>query len=224
MPRKLILFLIMGTCAMLLPMLILGRQYRVARWKTILAAILLTVVGTAGTYAWFIIENWALGGQSFYGAIFLVPPVFLLIARLLKVSCGELLDLSAPAECVMLIIMKYKCMVDGCCGGRVLCTTAEGLEIVFPSQITEACNALLIAIILMIMARNPKNRGTLFPWYMVIYGISRFVLNLFRAEEAVFLLGMTAGNVWSLLAIAVGAVWLYLHKNGQKKRVQADTI
>lgn len=201
---------------MLLPIAVLAKQYCIAWWKTIITSVLLTITGTAGTYIWFIIENGAFGGRSFYGAVFLVPPVFFLLAKLLRVNSGELIDLCAPAECVMLTIMKYQCMKDGCCGGKVLCTTPQGVEVIFPSQIAEAAAALLIGVILLVMARNPKNRGTLFPWYMVIYGASRFVLNLFRAEEAVFLLGMTAGNVWSILSVILGLTWLILHKKLRK--------
>lgn len=217
MTAKAILFLSIGTGAMLIPMLFMAKKYCITRWKTILSSLLLTVTGTAGAYIWFAIENGYFAGWSFYGAMYLVPLLFLAVAKLVRIPYGDLMDLSAPAECVMLIIMKYKCMVDGCCGGRVLYTTAEGVDVIFPSQVTEAVNAILIAVLLMIMARNPKNRGTLFPWYMVIYGTTRFILNLFRAEEAVFLLGMTAGNVWSVLAVIVGAVWLYLHKKTAKK-------
>lgn len=216
MSLKLILVLSIGTCAMLLPIAVLAKQYRIAWWKTIIISVLLTIAGTAGTYIWFVIENGAFGGRSFYGAVFLVPPVFFLLSKLMRVNSGELIDLCAPAECVMLTIMKYQCMRDGCCGGKVLCTTAEGMELIFPSQIAEAAAAVLIAVILILMARNPKNRGTLFPWYMVIYGATRFVLNLFRAEKAVFLLGMTAGNVWSILSMIIGLTWLVLHKKLQK--------
>jgi len=218
MTPKLMAFLSIGTAAMLLPMVPMARQYRIAGWKTLLSAILLTITGTIGTYIWFVVENGYFAGRSFYGAVFLVPPVFFLLAKLLRVNSGELIDLCAPAECVMLTIMKYQCMKDGCCGGKVLCMTAEGMEVIFPSQIAEAAAALLIAVILIFMARNPKNRGTLFPWYMVIYGASRFVLNLFRAEEAVFLLGMTAGNIWSILSVILGLIWLLLHKKMQKTK------
>lgn len=216
MTPKTILVLALGTCAMLIPMLPMSRQYRIASWKTLLSAVLLTITGTIGTYIWFIVENGYFAGRSFYGAVFLVPPVFFLLAKLLRVNSGELIDLCAPAECVMLTIMKYQCMRDGCCGGKVLCTTAQGMEVIFPSQIAEAAAALLIGVILLVMARNPKNRGTLFPWYMVIYGVSRFILNLFRAEDAVFLLGMTAGNVWSILSVILGLTWLILHKKLRK--------
>ena len=218
MTPKTILVLSIGTVAMLITMLPMSKRYQIAGWKTALSALLLTITGTIGTYIWFVVENGYFAGRSFYGAVFLVPPVFFLLAKFLRVHAGELIDLCAPAECVMLTIMKYQCMKDGCCGGRVLCTTAEGLEVIFPSQIAETVAALIIAVILIVMARNPKNRGTLFPWYMVIYGASRFVLNLFRAENAVFLLGMTAGNVWSVLSVILGFAWLILLKKSQKAK------
>lgn len=218
MMQKLILFLSVGTAAMLTSMIPMARQYRIVGWKTFVSAIMLTISGTVGTYIWFFVENGHFGGRSFYGAIFIVPLIFWVVAKVLGINYGKLIDLCAPAECIMLAIMKYACLTEDCCGGRVLCTTAEGLEVIFPSQIAETVAALMIAVILIVMARNPKNRGTLFPWYMVIYGASRFVLNLFRAENAVFLLGMTAGNVWSVLSVILGFAWLILLKKSQKAK------
>lgn len=210
MMQKFIMLLCVGTCAMLAPIYLLSRQYQIERWKTVPTACLLTIAGTVSTYLWHFVENGNFGGRSFYGAVFLVPLLFIPVEKLMRISYEKLMDLCAPAECVMLVLMKYLCWTGGCCGGKVLCTTAEGIEVIFPSQIAEGVNALLIALVLLLMARNPKHQGKLFPWYMVIYGVSRFALNLFRAEEAVFLLGMTAGNVWSIVSVAVGAAWLYL--------------
>jgi phosphatidylglycerol:prolipoprotein diacylglycerol transferase len=98
--------------------------------------------------------------------------------------------------------------VDGCCAGKVLYISDEGIPVVFPSQTTELVNALVIMAILMLMSRSKKFRGRIFCWYMIIYGVSRFVLNLLRAETEIYIFGMTAGNVWSILAIIVGIMWL----------------
>ena len=133
--------------------------------------------------------------------------VGIVVAMLLRIPYGRLMDLCAPSECVMLTIMKLQCLADGCCGGRTICL-ANGAEFVFPSQIVELIDAFAIAVILICMSRKEKHRDKLYPWYMVIYGATRFVLNLFRGGTTPFALGLPAGNVWSLVAIIIGTVWL----------------
>lgn len=200
--------LTIGTGAMLILIMIMMKLYRVRMWKGIPVAIILTVTGTISTYIWYFIESARFGAQSYYGAVFLVPLAFVYVAKLLRIPYTQLLDFCAPAECVMLAIMKYRCSVDGCCAGKVLLAIAMDGSIVFPSQIAELINALIIMIILLVMAFFGKNRGRIYPWYMVIYGGTRFVLNLFRADTTPVLLGLPIGNIWSILAVFLGVLWL----------------
>lgn len=200
--------LAIGTCAMCILILIMMKLYRVRMWKGLPVAIILTVTGTISTYIWYFIESARFGAQSYYGAVFLIPLAFVYVAKLLRIPYTQLLDFCAPAECVMLAIMKYRCAVDGCCAGKVLLAIAMDGSVVFPSQIAELANALIIMIVLLVLAFCGKNRGKIYPWYMVIYGGTRFVLNLFRADTTPVLLGLPIGNLWSLLAVFLGVLWL----------------
>lgn len=208
MTLKTILALSAGTCAMLILILIMMKLYRVRLWKGLPVAILLTVTGTVGTYIWFFVESSMFGGRSYYGAVFLVPLAFVFLAKWLHIPYGELMDFCAPAECVMLAIMKYQCLVDGCCAGKVLLSIAIDGSVIFPSQTVELVNALVLMAVLMGMAFFKKFRGKIYPWYLVLYGTTRFVLNFFRAEATPLLLCLPVGNLWSLLAVFVGVLWL----------------
>ena len=203
-----ILALSIGTAAMLIPIMALALRYRIAFWKSVPIAVLMTITGTISTYIWFFIEASGFGGRSYYGAVFLIPVCFIPVAKLMKIQYGELMDLCAPAECVMLAIMKYQCLVDGCCGGIILRILEDGTEIQFPSQMVELGNALLITAALLILAFCGKWRGKVYPWYLIIYGVTRFVLNFYRKDNYPLLVGLPSGNVWSLLAIFVGILWL----------------
>lgn len=205
---KTIIVLLIGTAVMLLPILFLMRRYQIALWKGVPVSFILTVTGTSGTYIWFFVECSWFGGRSYYGAVFLVPIGFWYVAKLVRVPYGDLMDLCAPAECVMLAIMKYQCLVDGCCGGMILRVLEDGSEVLFPSQIIEMINALLVMAILMYIAIGNKYRGKIYAWYLIIYGVTRFVLNWFREGNEPLLLALPAGNLWSLLAIGLGVLWL----------------
>ena len=211
MNLKTIIALLIGTCAMMIPIMVLMKRYQVKTLKGIPVAFVLTITGTMGTYIWHFVESSWFGPRSFYGAVFLVPLAFIYVAKLIRIPYGDLMDFCAPAECAMLVIMKYQCLVDGCCAGRVLFFAADG-AVVFPSQIAETVNAAVIMVILVCMAFSLKNRGKIYPWYLILYGVNRFVLNWFRADIAPLLMGLPAGNLWSVLAVFIGVLWVRGYK------------
>lgn len=219
MNTKTIIALLFGTIVMMIPILILMKLYKVKLWKGIPISFILTVTGTVGTYIWYSIETIegfdyiAFGGRSYYGAVFVVPLVFLLIAKLFKIPYGELMDFCAPAECAMLVIMKYQCLVDGCCGGRIIYEASDGAQIRFPSQIVEVCVAAVIFAVLMLLAFKKSNRRAIYPYYLIIYGSARFVLNFFRDGLYPFILGIPPGHFWSVCAVIAGVLVLYKMKN-----------
>ena len=212
-----ILVLLVGTVGMMIPMFFQARKYAVKLWKIIPIAFVLTITGTLGTYLWFLLENFEFGGRSFYGAIFFVPIVFILFAYIIRVPYGKLMDLCAPAECIMLSIMKIKCMIDGCCEGRLLFYTEAGEMVRFPSQAAELAVAYILAWALLMMSFREGFRGKVFAWYMIIYGSTRFALNFFREEWALYDGGMIPlGTVWSVVAVIIGIVWIIVYNNRQK--------
>ena len=209
-PLNLLIILIIGTFVMFIPIIIQTIWYKIQLWKSAPVAICLTIIGTIGTYLMFFIENRELGGISFFGAVFLVPILFVLISKLLRIPYKQIIDLCAPAECIMLVIMKYQCLNTGCCGGRILFETASGEIIRFPSQMVELINALILCVVLMILSYKPKYRGSIYPWYLVLYGTSRFILNFFRdvwGEGTI-----PYGTIWSIVSVIIGTIWLIILK------------
>ena len=216
---KFLIFISIGTLSMIMPMLIMSAWYNIRKYKVLITTVMLTVCGVIGTYAWFWVETGRLGGRSFFGAVFIVPILFILVSKLLKIPYGDIMDLCAPAECVMLVLMKILCVIEGCCEGRVLFVSSNGAEVVFPSQIAELINALILSVILILLSKNEKRRGTIYVWYLLLYGITRFILNWFRAENDPFALGLTAGCFWSLCSI-VAAVSIFIFIKRKKSSTQ----
>lgn len=213
MPIKLICFLAVGTIAMLVPIVFVSKIHGIKRWKSVIVSVMLTVVGTIGTYFMYYIENQKWGGLSFYGAVFLVPIVFAVISPLLCVSYGKIMDLCAIGECIMLALMKVHCIISGCCVGRELFTTADGDIIRFPSRTAEMIVALVIFIVLLRWSKQTSKRGYLYAWYLVLYGGSRFVLNFGREAWQNWNGTVPVGTIWSICAVMIGvAVLLMLRK------------
>ena len=184
------------------------KWYGVARWKSVVVSLVLVFTGIYGSQLWFYVENGYFYGKSFYGVIFLAPLVYLPVAWILRTPYGQLMDFCAPAGCLTLALVKIRCLRSGCCEGFIMGVDESYRYIKFPSQIVEMTAFLIISGILFWMTTKEKYRTKIFPWFLVLYGGSRFVLNFFRAETAPFALGLTAGSFWSVWAVLIGLVWL----------------
>lgn len=100
----------LGMAAMMLMMVARRKRYeRASIWKMLVLGFILTVTGVAGTMLMFYIESGRFGGTSFFGAPLFVP-VLILPAMLMHLSYKDILNLSAPSECLMLAIMKLDCL------------------------------------------------------------------------------------------------------------------
>ena len=198
----------LGAVAMFLSMLLRKKQFpQVAIWKMVLLTLWLTITGVLGTMILAYIELGEFGGTSFYGAVFLVP-ILILPAMLMRITYKDILNLCAPAECAMLLVMRFDCLDKGCCFGRYL----PALEFQFPSQIAEMVVAITIMITLIQMHRKDR-KVQLYPWYMILYGVCRFILQGFRyGGTDPWVLGLSQGHFWSLIAVMIGTVWLLLSR------------
>lgn len=210
MPKSLPVILALGFGVMWIPVLMQGIWKKITVWKTIVISLALVVFGTLGAMLLFFVENGAFGGFSYYGAIFLVALTCFPVAKLLKMPYSLLTDLSAPAGCAMLVFMRIRCYMSGCCNGIYLYTVENNRHIYFPSQLTELGLGIVLTVVLLWLSRKKKFSGTVYGWYMLLYGLARFVLNFFRADNAPFVWILPPGHLWSLVSIAIGATWLTL--------------
>ena len=203
----------LGAVMMFISMILRKKEFQqVAMWKMALLTVWLTITGVAGTMILAYIETGEFGGTSFYGAVLMVP-VFILPAMLMKIKYLDILNLCAPAECAMLVVMRFDCLDKGCCFGRYL----PDLEFQFPSQIVEMVVGITVMTVLIRMHKKDR-QAQLYPWYMILYGVLRFLIQGFRyGGTNPWILGLSAGHFWSLVSIAIGTAWLLLSKKAADK-------
>jgi phosphatidylglycerol:prolipoprotein diacylglycerol transferase len=215
MENSYIIALLIGLMAMMVVLLRLGEIYNISQCKAVIYSVMLLLVGVAGARLMYLVENQCWGGYSFFGALLLIPIIFYAVARFFGIPYGELMDVCAPTECVMLVILKLNCHFSGCCYGMIL---AESDEIVirFPSQLVEAINGLVIMLVLVKLIKNGKHRGKIYPIFLVLYGITRVILNCFRGDLQPFVLGLSAGHFWALVSIVTGIVVLAISYRGKE--------
>ena len=109
------------------------------------------------------------------------------------------------------------CLISGCCQGQVI-PFIHSHTVRWPTRETELVfYAVLLTFAIIGVIKN-KTNGTLYPLYMIAYGIFRFVIEWFRVTEHT--IGpFHISHFWSLLALIIGAsVYFEIHNKSKKKR------
>lgn len=211
-----LVYLIIGTFVMTIVSVILKKDYNMCWWKSLVLPWALTVAGVLSVKLMFLAENGNFVGLSFFGAVFLIPVFVWPISLIFKIKYSDYLDITAPSVAAMLSVMKINCLVTGCCAGKVLANAGTSAEIRFPSQVAEMIVAVIIAVILIILIKQGLLIHSIFPFFMILYGSTRFVLNLFRETTELFF-GMGIGNMWSVLSVFIGVIWMLLRWKNREK-------
>ena len=198
--------------------------YGLTAGKAVVFTLLLAVCGLLGTKALYVLENWretlenglTLGGQSFFGAVFLIPPLMGLAGLLLGLKPGRSLDACAPSVAVMIACMRVGCFFNGCCGGW----EASFGEVRFrwPTQAMESTGDFLILGLLLQMEGRDAHPGRRYAVFMAAYGVLRFFVEFLRDTPKDWL-GLGHGQWFALLSILIGGAMLLLEKrNGKEQR------
>lgn len=204
---------------MFLFMLFRRNKFHISLLKTVVVFILLACLGILSTQILYFIENGEWGGMSFFGAVLFVPIWFFAVAKILNIPFSKMMDFVALPGLLMFAVLKTNCAVDGCCQGRVIGYSDGAAPIHFPSPLVEAITTVLLVFALLYIEKKGKTTDKLYPLSLASYGVLRFILNFFREQGEPLLLGLQRGNVWALVAIIAGLVWLlvlrYIKINNQ---------
>lgn len=139
-----------------------------------------------------------------------------------KVSFWAMADLISPPLALGIGIGRLGCFFNGCCFGH---PTDGPLGMVFPdgcyagavypdipihpTQLYAAGAAFLIAIILPILERQPwAFRGMTLSWFLILYGVDRFVVEGFRHYETGWFVNAMGMQWTGSRLIALGMVIL----------------
>src|SRR5213593_2541226 len=181
----------------------------------------------------------ARSGGVFYGGLILAVTVALLYIRRAGLPLWTTCDVFAPGIALGHVIGRFGCLFAGCCYGKPTMKpwgitfidpfaaanvgTALGVPL-HPTQIYEAGAELLILILLLTTERKGRPyAGRTFWLYMLLYAISRFIIEFYRGDERGSV-GMfsTSQFISILLApLAVGMlVYLARHVEPEPRRAR----
>jgi phosphatidylglycerol:prolipoprotein diacylglycerol transferase len=141
----------------------------------------------------------ARSGGVFYGGLILAVAVALWYIRRARLPLWATCDAFAPGIALGHVIGRFGCFFAGCCYGKPTTVpwaitftnpfaaanvgTPLGVPL-HPTQLYEAGAEFLILVVLLASERKRKPfAGRTFWLYMLLYAISRFVIEFFRGDE-----------------------------------------
>jgi phosphatidylglycerol:prolipoprotein diacylglycerol transferase len=171
----------------------------------------------------------ARSGGVFYGGLILAVIVALWYIRRIGLPLWTTCDVFAPGIALGHVVGRFGCFFAGCCFGK---PTTKPWGITFtdpfaaanvgtplgvplhPTQLYEAAAELLILLLLLATERSGRRfAGRTFWLYMLLYAISRFIIEFFRGDER-GTVGMfsTSQFISILLAPLAVAMLVYLSR------------
>jgi phosphatidylglycerol:prolipoprotein diacylglycerol transferase len=173
-------------------------------------------------------------GGVFYGGLIAALGVAIWLVRRYALNLWTVADLMAPGIALGHVIGRLGCLLAGCCYGRptsvpwaITFTSPEAAANVgtplgiplHPTQLYDAGAELLILVVLLATERRGRTfAGRTFWLYMLLYAISRFIIEFYRGDERGIILGLSTSQFVSVV-IAPLAVLMLLRLGG-RGRVQ----
>ncbi len=163
-------------------------------------------------------------GGVFYGGLIAALVVALVLARRYGLAMWTTADLFAPGIALGHVIGRFGCLLAGCCYGtptsmpwgitftNPVAATNVGTPLgipLHPTQLYDAGAELLILFVLLLTERRGRPfAGRTFWLYIVLYGLSRFVIEFFRGDDRGILMGVSTSQFVSLIAVPVAVAML----------------
>jgi len=164
-----------------------------------------------------------LGGLSFHGGLiggFLAGSVYALFTRL---DYWRVADCVAPAIAVGYAITRIGCFLNGCCYGKETILpwgmrfpdspdTFPRYHIVHPTQLYASIMGFLMFGIILLLARGKSlgRAGRLFMVLLVLEGVERFVMEIYRQPDPNFHGLLTPAQWVSIAVFIVGIAGFFL--------------
>jgi phosphatidylglycerol:prolipoprotein diacylglycerol transferase len=188
---------------------ILGARlfYVLANWRVYLKA------------PWEILAIWH-GGQIFYGGLIVGIVALCWLARRRRFPIPAFADFAITGVPLGHAIGRLGCFMNGCCFGRAsdmpwavsfAAGDAVGLGPVHPTQLYEAIANLGVYAVLLWFYHRRRRDGTVMALYLLLYPVSRFLLEFTRGDPRQHLGALTIAQGVSIGLFAAGvALWFLL--------------
>jgi phosphatidylglycerol:prolipoprotein diacylglycerol transferase len=164
-------------------------------------------------------------GGVFYGGLIAAILVALWLVRRYKLDTWTTADLMAPGIALGHVIGRLGCLLAGCCYGRptdvpwaitftdpvASANVGTPLDVpLHPTQLYDAgAEALILIVLLFTERRGRPFPGRTFWLYMLLYAISRFVIEIYRGDERGVIMAMSTSQFVSVVLVPVSLIMLW---------------
>ncbi|MBR4719363.1 MAG: prolipoprotein diacylglyceryl transferase [Lachnospiraceae bacterium] len=200
-------------------------------------SICVLLFGWMGGKIMFIIVNFrqflispmsTLGSEGFvvYGGIITGILSIFVYCKIKKLSFLTYMDMMAPAVAINQGLGRVGCFMAGCCYGK---PTDSWFGVVFPenslapagirlipTQLISALFDILLAVFLILITRKVKYRGMVSGIYLLMYGVGRFIIEIFRDDKDRGMVGILSTSQFISIFMVIFAVcYLYFVNKNQ---------
>lgn len=164
-------------------------------------------------------------GGVFYGGLIGALGVAILLVRRYRLPLWTTADLFAPGIALGHVIGRFGCLLAGCCYGRPtdlpwgvtftdpVAAANVGTPLgdpLHPTQLYDAGAELLILLFLLATERRGRPfPGRTFWGYMALYGVSRFIVEIYRGDPRGVIMGLATSQFVSVLIVPISLVMLW---------------
>src|SRR5690606_15703803 len=160
----------------------------------------------------------------FYYGMIAAEALALWLVRRYGMSMWTTADLFAPGIALGHVIGRFGCLLAGCCYGRptdmpwaITFTdpaaaanvgTPLGIPL-HPTQLYDAGAELPIMVLLLATERRGRTfAGRTFWLYILLYGVSRFIIEFYRGDERGAIMGLSTSQFISVIAVPLAVAML----------------
>ena len=169
----------------------------------------------------------ARSGGVFYGGLILAVVVALWYIRRIGLPLWTTCDVFAPGIALGHVVGRFGCLFAGCCYGKpttvpwaitftdpyAAANVGTPLNIpLHPTQLYEAgAEALILILLLATESRGRRYPGRTFWLYMLLYAISRYIIEMFRGDPRGTVLMFSTSQFISIILVPLSlAMLIYL--------------
>lgn len=168
-----------------------------------------------------------LGSEGFvvYGGIITGILSIFIYCKIKKLPFLTYMDMMAPAVAINQGFGRIGCFMAGCCYGKPTdshfgvvfpegCLAPAGISLI-PTQLISAAFDLAMAVFLIAVTRKLKYRGMISGLYLMMYGVGRFIIEIFRDDVDRGMIGaLSTSQFLSVFMVIFAAGYLYfVYKN-----------
>jgi phosphatidylglycerol---prolipoprotein diacylglyceryl transferase len=183
-------------------------------------------------------ELWTLArsGGVFYGGLVVAFAVGMWYMRRYRLPVWPTADAIAPGIALGHVVGRFGCLLAGCCYGKptnvpwgisfsdpfAAANVGTPLHVLLhPTQLYEAGAEFLILAFLLLTERWWRRRaGWTFWVYILLYGVTRFVIEIFRGDPRGMTMGYSTSQWISMVLVPLAVVMLVVL--GRRKPAEAE--